>query len=459
MVITMADFPRSDRDPYRNTAGDTGQAGPQSDPLAELARLIGQNNPFSDGGRGSMWPDPRQPSSPPSTNWRPGGGDAAYGNAPPVDVAEQEAASLPGRWQGIPYVEPAEQTPEADPTAYDQGYEQQPPAYAYQPAPEPVVDPGTQYYGDQPDYADQASAPRKSGLVTIIAIAVIAVVGTAGAYAYRTIVSGRNLGSPPVIKADINPAKVVPTIQAGEGAGNKRITDRLGDGSQSERMVSREEQPVDMQSQQSTPRVTYPSLANNPAALGTAGGATEPRKVKTVTIPRDQAPAAPGAVPPPAAAVPAPRAAAPPAATAPTSTATAPSRNAASASGNSPMLLVPQDNDLPAPTGARTAQPSQTVAALPPGRTREPASAATGNFVVQLSAQKTQDEAALSFKAMQTKYPSVLGGRRPLIRKKDLGDKGVFYAAQVGPFSNRDDAASFCEQLKAAGGACLVQKN
>ena len=79
--------------------------------------------------------------------------------------------------------------------------------------------------------------------------------------------------------------------------------------------------------------------------------------------------------------------------------------------------------------------------------------------MVQVSAQKTQEEASASFRAMQAKYPNVLGGRQMVLRKKEVAGKGTFYGAQVGPFAARDDAVQLCEQLKSAGGTCMVQRN
>jgi SPOR domain len=81
-----------------------------------------------------------------------------------------------------------------------------------------------------------------------------------------------------------------------------------------------------------------------------------------------------------------------------------------------------------------------------------------GGFVVQLSAQRSEAEAHASFRTMQAKY-SVLNGRQPLIRRKDQGERGIFYAAQVGPFGVKSDADQLCESLKSAGGRCFVQKN
>ena len=53
----------------------------------------------------------------------------------------------------------------------------------------------------------------------------------------------------------------------------------------------------------------------------------------------------------------------------------------------------------------------------------------------------------------------MLSGHELLVRRKDLGDKGIFFAAQVGPFGVKSDADQLCESLRAAGGACFVQKN
>ena len=86
-------------------------------------------------------------------------------------------------------------------------------------------------------------------------------------------------------------------------------------------------------------------------------------------------------------------------------------------------------------------------------------SAPSGAYVVQVSAQKTEDEARASYQALQQKYPSVFGGREANIRRADLRDKGVYYWAQIGPFQTVDEANAFCGHLKAAGGQCIVQKN
>jgi hypothetical protein len=79
--------------------------------------------------------------------------------------------------------------------------------------------------------------------------------------------------------------------------------------------------------------------------------------------------------------------------------------------------------------------------------------------MVQLSSQKTEAEAQTSFRAMQGKYPSVLGSRSPVVRRADLGEKGVFYRAMVGPFGSQSEASQFCGSLQSAGGQCVVHGN
>jgi cell division septation protein DedD len=78
---------------------------------------------------------------------------------------------------------------------------------------------------------------------------------------------------------------------------------------------------------------------------------------------------------------------------------------------------------------------------------------------VQVSSQHSEAEVQDSFRALQAKYPDVLGGKQPIIRRADLGAKGIFFRAMVGPFASADQATDLCSKLKAAGGNCLVQKN
>ena len=78
---------------------------------------------------------------------------------------------------------------------------------------------------------------------------------------------------------------------------------------------------------------------------------------------------------------------------------------------------------------------------------------------VQVTSQRSEAEAQASFRELRAKFPNQLNGREPIIRRADLGAKGTYYRALVGPFASVEDAAGLCSGIKAAGGNCIVQKN
>jgi hypothetical protein len=496
-------FPEDDgyaRDARPRAKGD-------GDPLAELARLIGQTDPFAATNREAprrpepVYQDepeydaePAQPGPPP---WMQ---RAAAHEAEQQDYQEAH----PVQRYGVEPAEPATNyhdapafAAHAEPHAQDHGYRDQnyqDPAYQEQAYPaqsyqgQEQHDPNRyddalygaadgahtrqhpqdeQYqddpYGYRDDYAEQEPAPkRRSGMMTVAAILALAVVGTGGAFAYRSFVGSSRSGEPPVIKAEPGPNKIIPpSATASTDAGGKAM-DRLG-GAAPERMVSREEQPVNVQdaTKAGGPRVVFPPLnqnANPPSTAsvspsnkpmvgnGAMSGGDEPRKIRTFAVRGDQADGAT----PAARQAPARLTASPPA----TAPAAAPRPTNANASVNAPMSLSPQAAPAAAP-----AAPARVAAINPAPQQIAPAPAAGGGYVVQVSSQRSEGDAQASFRALQSKFPSVLGSRSPLIKRADLGEKGTYYRAMVGPFGSADEASQLCGNLKSAGGQCVVQRN
>jgi hypothetical protein len=78
-----------------------------------------------------------------------------------------------------------------------------------------------------------------------------------------------------------------------------------------------------------------------------------------------------------------------------------------------------------------------------------------GGFLVQVSSQRSEEVALATFQELRRRYPSLLGDRQPNIQRADLGDRGVYYRVRVG-YPTRDQAARMCEDLKAAGGDCIL---
>ncbi len=139
---------------------------------------------------------------------------------------------------------------------------------------------------------------------------------------------------------------------------------------------------------------------------------------------------------------------------------------AASAPSNAPLSLSPDapEQAAPAPRVTRTAvaAPPTQIAAPAASAPRAapasaPASAGGSGYAVQISSQRSEADAQAAFRGLQAKFPGQLGGKRPLIRQVDLGAKGIYYRAMVGPLGS-DEASQLCSSLKAAGGQCIVQR-
>jgi hypothetical protein len=84
---------------------------------------------------------------------------------------------------------------------------------------------------------------------------------------------------------------------------------------------------------------------------------------------------------------------------------------------------------------------------------------ASGPWGAQVTGNFSQAKALASYKALQRKFPSVLGGKPPMIVRSRLEGRGAraFYRIRV-PAQSRDAAGDICQKLEAAGGACIVLK-
>jgi hypothetical protein len=218
---------RTDNDGYDQPS----QQG-ENDPLAELARLIGQTDPFAgitpDRGsppraalpeeptEGAPLPSwiqranhrpPVQPSYEQPSYEQPAYEEPAYveapsalqGHPPYADEAAADASEfLHGSRRG--YADGGQDASaldeaDLDPSRYDEALYGAPdhPAYATRTEDGYPADP----YADLRSYAAQsepAPAPRRGGMATVVALVALGVVGTAGAYAYRTLIAAPRSG-------------------------------------------------------------------------------------------------------------------------------------------------------------------------------------------------------------------------------------------------------------------------
>ncbi|HML13173.1 MAG TPA: SPOR domain-containing protein, partial [Xanthobacteraceae bacterium] len=251
------------------------------------------------------------------------------------------------------------------------------------------------------------------------------------------------------------------------------------------RIVTNQEQPVDVQSGNPIPRMikTIPVVPNGSPDQGVTG--QPPASVTQIPVPPPgyAEPVAPPTRPFGAAQAPAPQPSAgpprvPPARpvqqAGPTAGATAPVVRpkpspkptvvAETPSAGGPLSLVPPQEgaapQAPAPARPVHAAANNAAAAVPTtSSAREAAPLAAGAGYVQVSSQRSEAEAQSAYRELQAKFPQQLGSRHAIIHRADLGDKGVYYRALVGPFATADQATAFCSSLKAAGGNCFTQRN
>ena len=253
---------RGASDPYGRTPAGSAPAGRAlgSDPLAELARLIGQNDPFAEFGR-EAGRAPRQqpperddwsaagtgrdayqqpPSYPHPQQHEPSGGypdDRGYYGAPQAGAGDRHYADERYDNQQL-YGSPQAAGQEQFPPAYD------PQAYAHtaQDGHSYQADPYHREYGHVPESGeetyDDAPRGRRGGLKIVLAVAALAVLGTAGAFAFRAVYGNSGPGSPPpVIMANPAPNKVAPTAPfGGDSQTSKLIYDQIGRASCRERV-------------------------------------------------------------------------------------------------------------------------------------------------------------------------------------------------------------------------------
>ncbi len=307
-----------------------GAAQPQRpanavDPLVELTRIVGQDDPlkdlFAQRGRG---PAPvRQEPSFAAVEPQPQSAPQAQ-SAPPAELrgaldefeallrrsepARAAPAAVPVPLPVEPAAPAAQPMPDFD-NLVAEAYARQPAPQAEQPrdldqeagyAPEARYDDyayeqqasAAAYQNDAPaadnDMPELEPQRSRKGLWTAAALLAVGVIGVGAAMLLRGGPAGTN-GQPPVISADAGPTKVAPANPGGAEIPNqnKQIYERAGETpARQATVVSREEQPVDVQqaARSLPPRVVLagPGTVNADGGSGVGNG-----------NPLAQAPAAP----------------------------------------------------------------------------------------------------------------------------------------------------------------------
>ncbi|MCB8822095.1 SPOR domain-containing protein [Microvirga rosea] len=432
----------------------------RGDPLAELARIVGQDDPFQSLLAADA-PQARRaaPGSPSA--------DELFAVRPQAAAPSHYAAQ--GSQGDYGHSDPG-----YDSHAYGQAHQAAPAQdYGYQPqATDAYNQPYEQsYYEGQGDghstagYPDDVDGygmekPRsRKGLIAIGAVLSAAVIGGGAAFFMGGAHSAIGGGEPPLIKATNEPIKVQPQNPGGVEIPNqnKQIYERTNQDAET-KVVNRAEQPVDVKQAVRMNAASEATGATSPSPHPVNGlNLGEPRKVRTVTIRPDgssasDAPAKATAV---AAAPPAmtmPAAAQPQAAPQPKPAASTPAA-ATPRAAPAPVAEAPSDastQQKPQPQRVASAQPTAVAPSAPS------AAPAEGGFAVQLGLANSEAAAQKVLVGFQKKYPE-LEGQPGLIRKAEVNGNTIF-RVRVGPMS-RDDASTLCSKVQGQGGQCFVAKN
>ncbi len=324
-----------------------------------------------------------------------------------------------------------QQAPYQDP--YQRGYEQD-----Y----DPEYDDDAYLPEHAEDIYDDVQRPRRGfgfWLVAAIMVASLIAVAFLGLFAYRMIFNTQP-------RAAIVTKSETPVKMEAKGApqpasqSNKPIQDRLGSAPNQTQIVPREEAPIDLTRQQPAqqqapqqimqpsqtppapqqraPQFTPPAQQQAPQTMEQQ----QPKRVKSVPL-RSEGPVQQQQ--------------------GPQSQNAAPTQIAPTAQAQEPDTQAIPQNRVPS---------NRNLASLGPTPTPQ----ASGNYVVQVASHKTQEEAETAWSSLRQQYASIFSGRNADIRRVDLGDRGTFYRAMVGPM-NREQANALCQNLKTQGAGCIVQ--
>ena len=489
-----------------------GAGAPGADPLAELARLVGQDDPFRDvfktGGRSiaARAPGKTEPTmrnDPPARSEARGYEDPRMRGSIDDDHVETDADRI-ARNEGYESADhrwdEADQPPDYDAQDYETAehhgtheaahyHTDGDPETAHQDYEAPPLTPdlwaqGAEHEdGSAPnvladDGAPRSRAPRRP-LAVLAAVLLLTGGGLAATFVARSgpgaAVLGRNTptimaaAGPNKIKQDETPASTTP-----EDVDSALLNRNNPTSSGPTRVVSSQEQPVDLAQ---LPRAAGSSDAQGEAQPAASGNMfPEPKKVKTFVVRPDGTILSSGSAPPqttasidnlpalaslpPAAeaSAAAPRPTTPKAsARAATTPRSAPTTIADVAAGGTDLQDTAQRGRQPSSSGVKPPRAKPVEVADASASVTPAATGQGGTYGLQLAAAPTEQEARDLFAKLQKKYSAELGPYRPTIRKADSGDKSV-YRLRVSNLS-QDQAKQICSQLQASGGSCFVVRN
>lgn len=447
------------------------------DPLVELARLLSQQQQQAADPIANFFAENRGSAN---VHTPPAAQDPAV---PPVEpfVDFPDLRPLLRGGAELPVAAPPSYAPEAPHFAPDAPA---PEVFAEPPAPSAQYEDWAEVPELSPDVAALEPPRQRSRKPLYIAGAVIA----AGFLAIGSTLAWRGgahqASSVATIAASTAPTKIAPKESENTDKTPRESTmlERTS-APPVKKVVSREEQPIDVSTAARTPRViplddsgsaspAAPSGSTSAAAIApppppqreptqARSAFPEPKRVKTVSVRADgsiigaDAAQQASAQPP----KPAERATPAPARNATPKTAARADATTTSAAPKPPVAKPvapkPKVEAKPAPKPQRVAAapPAEAQASAEPADDEAPAPVASGGYALQIASAGSEAEARQTASRLGAKLSGALGGRRPAVIKAS----DSLYRVRVTGLS-KESAAAMCGKVKAAGGACFVAR-
>jgi len=288
------------------------------------------------------------------------------------------------------------------------------------------------------DDDDDAEGSRLPLLIVLALVVLCAFAGVVWLAYTQGVARGRT--ETPVLAAAAGPERVAPANPGGTEVPYQGFKIYEQPAPTEEADTAAEAAPAAPKPAPAPPAEFLPQAQKPPAP---APAAPAPVAAKPVTPPPATRQAVTPAAPPPVAVakpVPPPKPAAAPTQAAPnvrTAAATPPATAATGAPRALPGPATPPPAAKPVPT---------------------PPVAASGAYVLQIGAFKSQAEANAAWRTYQGKHAALLKGYGPDVQAADLGEKGTWYRLRIAGFADRDVASALCDRLKADSGACFLGK-
>mgnify|MGYP001189150271 CR=1 FL=1 len=82
-----------------------------------------------------------------------------------------------------------------------------------------------------------------------------------------------------------------------------------------------------------------------------------------------------------------------------------------------------------------------------------------GRYVVQIASHRREVDALAEFDRLQSQHPNVVGDYQVLIKRADLGERGVYFRLRIGLVATKEEAVRLCAAIKAVGKPdCLIRR-